>query len=163
LSKWRRDFSFTPGLIIALTLSAGITFPFVKQRPIRSRLWRRHFWLVFTQLLFYPLLIVVAVLVGVNYRPVEQGNDYASWIIDAIPYVSLVIAGFWIWRMKGLRWLAFCLVLLQQLLVVGAYIVADMSISVDGPETSDGFGACSAESARGVLQADNHLGARAAL
>ena len=41
----------------------------------------------------------------------------------------LALAAFWVWRMKGLRWLAFGLVTLQELLRFGAFLMAEMAIS----------------------------------
>ncbi len=120
---------FTPVLIVCALLSVSTALACVKQRPMRSGLWRSSYWLVLTQLLFYPALIAVAVLGGVNFRPVREPNKTALLYTDVLACASFALAVFWVWRMRGLRWLAVSLVLLEELLLLGAFVTAGMAIS----------------------------------
>jgi hypothetical protein len=45
--------------------------------------------------------------------------------------LSLALAAFWVFRMKGVRWFALCLVIMLQLILLGALFVAGMAISGD--------------------------------
>ena len=120
---------FPPVLIANVLLCVSIAFACARQQPFRSGLWRSSYWLVFTQLLFYPALIAVAVLSGVHFRPVHEPNRMALLYTDVLSWASVVLAVFWVWRMKGLRWLAFSLVMLEELLLFGAIATAGMAIS----------------------------------
>ncbi len=120
---------FPPFLICSTVFGIIIAGACIKQHPFKVQLWRRAYWLVFTQLLFYPAVICVAVLGGVNFRPPPQSNSVASLYSEILFWASLGLAAFWIWRMKGLRFLAFGLIALQQMLLLGAFLVADMAIS----------------------------------
>jgi hypothetical protein len=52
-------------------------------------------------------------------------------LLDGLFYISLVTSGLWLWRMKGLRWLSASLLVLQQVMLIGAGLVAGMSVSGD--------------------------------
>jgi hypothetical protein len=120
---------FPPFLIASVAALAVIAFMCARQRPIRGGLWLKSYWLVFTQMLFYPAVLAVAVLGGVNVVPPRAPNHTASLYADVLWWTSLGLAAFWVWRMKRLRWLALGLVTLQQTLLEGAFLVAGMAIS----------------------------------
>jgi hypothetical protein len=120
---------FPPCLIVFALLVVNLAFAYIKQQPFRKGLWRGSFWLVFTQILFYPAVILIAVLGGVNFMPGNRPNTVASLFVDVLSWASLALAIFWVWRMKGLRWVAFSLVALQEFLFCGALFTAGMAIS----------------------------------
>lgn len=120
---------FPPFLIAAALLGASTAAACIKQRPFQSGRWRPSYWWVFSQLLFYPAVLGVAVLGGMTFTPRPEPNHLASQYTDILSWLSLGLAAFWVWRMKGLRWLAFSLVALQELLLFFAFITADMAIS----------------------------------
>ncbi|HEY7405488.1 MAG TPA: hypothetical protein VIB39_18320 [Candidatus Angelobacter sp.] len=117
---------FPPVLICATVFGIIAACASFKQRPLETQLWRRSYWLVFTQLLFYPAIIGMAVR-----GPSQQASPLASLFSNILFLTSLGLAMFWIWRMKGLRLLAISLVGLQQLLLLGALLMAGMAISGD--------------------------------
>jgi hypothetical protein len=120
---------FPPFLICSTIFGIIIAGACIKQYPFKMQLWRTSYWLVFTQLLFYPAVIGVAVLGGVNFSPPQQPNSVGSLYSEILFYASLGLAAFWIWRMKGLRLLAFSLIAPQQMLLLAAFLVADMAIA----------------------------------
>lgn len=63
--------------------------------------------------------------------PHSQENATGKRLLDSLFYLSLATGAFWFWRMKGLRWLSASLLLLQQVILVGAGFVAGMSVSGD--------------------------------
>jgi hypothetical protein len=118
---------FPPVLICSAVLSIIIAGLCVGLHPIKAGLWKRSYWFVFTQLLFYPAVLAVAVLGAstLNRPPNQLALKYA----DILPLPSLALASFWIWRMKGLRWLALALVMLQELLLFGPFLVAERAMT----------------------------------
>jgi hypothetical protein len=124
------DFILLPPVLICSFLVcliiAGLC---VVQRPVKTGLWKRSYWYAFTQLLLYPGVLVVAAL-GANTQPLQSApNTVASFSAGFLSWISLALAAFWVWHMKGLRWLAVSLMILQELMLVGPFLVADMAIS----------------------------------
>jgi hypothetical protein len=120
---------FPPFLVCSVVLSIIIAGLCVGLRPIKTRRWKGWYWLVFTQLLFYPAVLAVAALGANTGPPFHQPNKVASVCADILSWTSVALAGFWVWRMKGLRWLAVSLVVLQEVLLFGPFLVAEMAIS----------------------------------
>jgi hypothetical protein len=110
----------------------GVVVAVVRQQLFRTHLWRPWYWLIFTQLLFFPAMVAVGVLFpAVSGRPHPQGNVIGERLLDGLFYSSLATSGLWLWRMKGLRWLPASLLVLQQVMLIGAGLVAGMSVSGD--------------------------------
>jgi hypothetical protein len=87
-----------------------------------------------TQLLFYPLAIVIGAAFQASIHPRTeplQPNRLGEHLLDALTIASLVPAALWVYSMKGLRWLAVRLVILQETVIWGALFVAGMSVSGD--------------------------------
>ncbi len=115
-------------------LTLGVVVSFAWQRWFGNGRWKHHYWLVLTQFMFYPAVVTVGVLYRVSTNPtlpLPKANPVADWTIDVLFFLSLALSFFWVYRMKGFRWFAFCIVGLQQLLLCGAMFVAGMSITGD--------------------------------
>lgn len=119
---------FPPVLIGSFLFGVIVAGLCAVQHPIKKGLWKKSYWYVFTQLLFYPAVLVVAA-VGAREPHTQAPNVVASVSATVLSWTSLALAGFWVWRMKGLRWLAVSLMILQEFLVYGAFLVAEMAIS----------------------------------
>lgn len=120
---------FPPFLIVFGLLVTNFICAYVRQRPFRNGRWTSSYWLVFTQSLFYPAVIAVAVVGGTSFRPVAEPNKAALLYVDILWWASFISGVFWIWRLRGIRWTAFSLVALQEFMFFGAYLTADMAIS----------------------------------
>lgn len=130
LSKMAAEFIvYLPFRFVFALLITNLVCAYIRQRPFQTGRWRNRYWLIFTQILFFPAVIAVAVLGGVNFVPPHEVNKLASLCASTLWWTSLILAVLWIWRMKGIRWTAVSLVALQQFLVLGAFITADMAIS----------------------------------
>jgi hypothetical protein len=132
-SLWSLGALSLPPLLIALSICiVSLIAAFFWQRPFRGKSWHGSYWLVFTQLLFFPATIVVGLLFPANgVMPKPVPSAVGRWWLDALWYLSLAVGCFWVYRMKGLRWFAASLVALQEILLVGAYFVAGMSVTGD--------------------------------
>lgn len=124
-----------PGFRYALlVLCLGLIISAIWRKPFQRTLWKPHYWLVLTQLLFVPALCAIAVLYGVvpdPTKPFPKENAVADWSINILVFLSLLLIIFWVYRMKGLRWFAFCVLAIQEVFVFGAMFMAGMSISGD--------------------------------
>jgi hypothetical protein len=129
MEAWTLPPFFILGL---LSLASVVVAWFVRRAQIRAD-WRSSYWLVFTQLLFYPLAIVVGVAfrVDTNGPRSPHPDPLGEHLLSAIVVASLVTAALWVYRMKGIRWLAGSLVLLQEIVLFGAFLVTRMSVTGD--------------------------------
>ena len=123
-----------PFCYFATILALGLLGSAAWQKPFQRSVWRPHYWLALTQLLFVPALAVVGALYRVvpdPNRPLARENALADWSINALVLLSLVSCFFWVYRMKGIRCFAFCVLVIQEVFVLGAMFLAGMSISGD--------------------------------
>jgi hypothetical protein len=122
-----------PVLLMTAVCIVVVAVAFVRQQPFKRQLWRTWHWLIFTQLLFFPAVVAVGVLFPAvsSVRPDLRENVMGHRLLDGLFYLSLATGAFWVWRMRGLRWLAASLLLVQQVILIGAGFVAGMSVSGD--------------------------------
>jgi hypothetical protein len=131
---WGLDFWRIPPLMILAILSLlSVTACLFRPSHVHAN-WKRSYWLVSTQLLFYPLAIAIGSAFQARIHPPTEPlnpNRLGERLLDALTITSLVTAAFWVYYMKGLRWLAVSLVILQETVIWGALFVAGMSVSGD--------------------------------
>jgi hypothetical protein len=85
---------------------------------------------VFTQLFFFPVAIAVGTAFsGDLSRGGPGSNKFGEHLLDLLTVLSLVMGCFWIYCMKGLRWLSASLVILQETLLVGGFFIAGMAVT----------------------------------
>jgi hypothetical protein len=132
---WALEFMIVPPYCIAFVLAAtSFVWATVKQRPLKRRLWKPHYWLVISHLLFFVAAVAVGVLWAnpiTNPSVPHLADPSAKRYLDAVTYGSYASCVFWIWRMKGFRWYATSLMAMAELITWGALFVAGMSISGD--------------------------------
>jgi len=58
-------------------------------------------------------------------------NSVANHVCDFLGWLSLALAAFWVYRMKGFRWFAVSVVTLLEMILAGAFFVAGMAITGD--------------------------------
>jgi hypothetical protein len=120
-----------PFPIVAVCAAASLVIAFSRQKPLEHALWKKSHWLVLTQLLFFPVVVSLGVLYPASGPSFYNNVSNASRVSDVLFWFSVVLAGFWIYRMKGFRWFAFSLVLLLEVVLLGAFFVAGMALSGD--------------------------------
>jgi hypothetical protein len=134
-SLWSLEFLFVVPQMLVVFLFATLSLAIAswKQRPFQSRLWKRSHWLVLTQLLFFPIVICIGVLYPADgpsfLRPTP--NSTANHVCDFLGWLSLALAAFWVYRMKGFRWFAISVVTVLEMILLGAFFVAGMAITGD--------------------------------
>lgn len=118
--------------IVALFVICSIV-SLIWQRPFEAEHWKRSYWLVFTQ----SLVLISVIAVGVLFRATTNHplrpivNPVGDQAVNVLFFVSLALGFFLVYRTKGCRWLAFCLVSLQELFVLSALFIAGMSVTGD--------------------------------
>jgi hypothetical protein len=131
-SEWALEYLMLPPVGAVFVLAAvSSVWSGLKQRPFQKHLWKRHYWLVPSHLLFFVAAIVVGSLWVGDPRRLYPASRAATVWLDTVMYGSLASCVFWIWHMKGLRWFAASLMVLAEVLTFGAIFVAGMSISGD--------------------------------
>jgi hypothetical protein len=134
-SVWSLEFLFAIPRMLVIFLAATVSLFLAswKQRPFQSPLWKRSHWLVLTQLLFFPIVICIGILYpadGPSYLR-SAPNSVANHVCDFLGWLSLALAAFWVYRMKGFQWFAVSLITVLEMILVGAFFVAGMAITGD--------------------------------
>jgi hypothetical protein len=129
---WSLEFLYMPPfaygtLLLVLIFIASV----IRQRPLSKPTWQQTYFIVVLQFLFFPATLVVAVLGRVDWQqPHFPGpNKWGLRAEDAFALGSLIVSIYWVWRMKGLRWFAVSLAMLQLWLLAAANFVAAMSLT----------------------------------
>ncbi len=120
-----------PLLIIFIGACLSLALAFWKQRPFRNPLWKSSHWFVLTQLLFFPAAISIGVLYPASNPGFLHANSTATIAFELLAWLSYALAAFWVYRMKGFRWLALSVVAALQMILMGAFFVAGMAVSGD--------------------------------
>lgn len=119
---------------VLLLLSACLIVSAVWQVAVHRRRWYWYYLLVFTQSFLVFAVLAIAALYEVNWNPTlprPKVNPVADWSIDSCFFLSLALGSFWVYWMKGIRWLAFFLVISQELFLLSAMFIAGMAITGD--------------------------------
>jgi hypothetical protein len=130
--RWSLEFLYEPPfaygtLLLVLNFIASV----IRQRPFQKPIWRQTYFIVVLQFLFFPAVLAVAVLGRVDWqKPHFPGPNY--WGLRAEDFCdlgSLILSVYWVSRMKGLRWFALSLAILQLWLLAAAGFIAAMSLT----------------------------------
>jgi len=129
---WSLEFLFVPPLVYG-TLLLGLSFiaSVIRQRPFSKPIWKKTYSIAVLQFLFFPATLAVAVLGRVDWQqfhfPGPNKRGLRAEYVFAVG--SLIVSGYWVWRMKGLRWFALSLAMLQLWLLAAANLIAAMSLT----------------------------------
>jgi hypothetical protein len=130
--RWSLEFLYVPPflygtVVLALSLIASA----IRQRPFNKPIWKQTYTIVILQFLFFPAVLTVAVVGQVDWQqPHFPGPNY--WGLraeDLFDLGSLILGVYWVRRMKGLRWFALSLAILQLWLLAVASFIASMSLT----------------------------------
>jgi hypothetical protein len=131
-SLWSLEFLIWPPVcLITIAVVFNVVFSILKQKPLRSHAWK---WVIaFPAFVFlcFPATIAVAAAGYVNFEqiPYPGPSHWGLRACDALALISLAAGTYWTFRMKGLRWFAVGVTLLQMWLLAGANFIAGMSLT----------------------------------
>jgi len=134
--QWSIDVLFiSPNPLVTLALTVNLLASSFYSWRVQREKWLPRFRWVFTQFLFFPVLVAAGVL-GRNlaaYDPVTgtQPTVLAYFIVYGLILVSLCFGLYWVYRLKGYRWLAIGIMLFQLWLMHAAGWIAGMAITGD--------------------------------
>ena len=130
--RWSLEFLYEPPFAYAsLLLSLNFLASVIRQRPFHKPIWKQTYFIVVLQFLFFPSVLAVAVLGRVDWQqvPFPGPNKWGLRLEDLCDLGSLILGVYWVWRMKGLRWFALSLVILQLWLLGAVGFIAAMSLT----------------------------------
>ncbi|HTZ74914.1 MAG TPA: hypothetical protein VMB47_13410 [Candidatus Aquilonibacter sp.] len=92
---------------------------------------KRTYPIAIVQFFAFPVTLAVAVVGAVDWQqPHFPGPNHRALLTeDALLLFSLALGSYWTWKMKGVRWFAISLVLLQLWLLAAANFIAGMSLT----------------------------------
>lgn len=130
--RWSLEFLCVPPFVYGtVVLVVSLIASAIRQRPFNKPIWKQTYTIVILQFLFFPAVLAVAVLGRVDWQqPHFPGPNY--WGLraeDLFDLGSLILGIYWVWRMKGLRWFALSLAILQLWLLAAAGFIAAMSLT----------------------------------
>jgi hypothetical protein len=118
-------------LWVLVGATVSLVFACIKELPFQSPLWKKSYWLVFTQVLFFPVVISIGVLYPAASAQRLGVVTAANNISQVLDLLSIVLAGFWVYRMKGLRWFAISLVIAIEAILLSSFFISGMAVSGD--------------------------------
>ena len=132
--KWSLEFLFVwPLWLVTIALAANFGAALIRKWPFRHDRWSQTYWLIFVSLLFIPATIAIGVLgtIDPSMVPRPKPSTLAVWMSNGLLAASLASGMYWVYRMKGLRWFALALTLLQLWILLGAGFITGMALSGD--------------------------------
>jgi hypothetical protein len=103
-SQWSFQAVTIPTILAMFTVAAvSLALASVRQRPFRREVWHWSYSFVLTQLLFFPAIVAVGVLLPSTSGPSPQVNSVGEHWLDIMSYASLATGCFWVYKMKGIR------------------------------------------------------------
>lgn len=132
--QWSLDFLIVwPFWLVTLALIANLGASLALQWPFRDGRWKKEYWLVFTSYIFIPVTLAIGVIAAVDPEmvPRPKPNTLAVWTSDGLFVAALLLGAYWVYRMKGLRWFALAIALIQLWVLFSAGFIAGMALSGD--------------------------------
>ena len=132
--QWNLEFLYAwPMLLVTLGLLANLGLALTHKSPFRHDRWKKEYWFAFLSLLFIPTTLAIGVVgtIDPGKVPRPKPDPFAVWSSNGLFVASVVLGIFWVYRMKGLRWFALAVALIQLWILMGASFIAGMALSGD--------------------------------
>jgi hypothetical protein len=129
--SWSLEFLYVPPFLYGtLLVILNVIVASLRQKPFVATCWKQHYSWTILQFLFFPATLAVAVIGQVDWQQaVGQENVWGLRATDAFLFGSLLTGTCGVWKMKGVRWFAAGLAILQVWVLAGAQFVAGMALS----------------------------------
>lgn len=131
---WSLEFLMVwPMLAITSAIVANFGFAMWRAGSNLQSLWKKEYRLVWLGFLFMPATLIVGIICAVDPARVTHPIQNSPGLRTIQFFIAATAAYgiFWIYRMKGLRWLAFAIVCVQLWVLMGAQFVAGMALTGD--------------------------------
>lgn len=118
---------------VTISLLANLLASIFYSWRFRRENWQARYSWGFAQFLFLPILLAVAV-VGTYTGPMDRTiarpapETWALWTVNGLEIGALTLGLYFVYRLRGLRWFAVALLLIQVWLMLVAHLVASMAI-----------------------------------
>jgi hypothetical protein len=129
---WSLEFLYArPFVYGTVLLVANFVASVIALRPFRQSIWKRTYPIIIFQFVFFPATLFVAAVGTVDWQrvPFPGPNHWGLRTEDAFAVGSLIVAAYWIYRMKRLRWFAVSSEMLQICFLVAANFIAGMALT----------------------------------
>jgi len=94
------------------------------RRGLRNS-WKRSHWLVFTSLLLFPAVVAAGAIFSAEpHAQAPKVIRFGQSALDAILLLTLLVGTYCVYVMRGLRWLALSILLVEECLLFGAMFIA---------------------------------------
>ena len=122
-----------PMSLVTFALGANLVAALIHKWPFHPERWKKGYWLAFLSLLFIPATTVVGVVgwIDPGMVPRPKPNAVLVWVDNGLFIAFILLGIFWVYRMKGLRWFALSIVLIQLWILMGVGFMTGMALSGD--------------------------------
>jgi hypothetical protein len=131
LTLWSFDFLiYPPFCFVSIFLAINLAGSIVRQMPFRHDKWIRMMRLPLIIFLCFPATIAIAVVGYVDPpSPFAKPNTWGLQACNLLALIALVAGIYWTYRLKGLRWLAISVTLIQMWFLACANFIAGMALT----------------------------------
>ena len=122
-----------PLLLVTLALVANLVAALMYKWPFHRDRWKKEYWLIFLSLLFIPATVVIADVGSLDPGAVPRPVPITplAWTCNGLFIVSIALGILWVLRIKGLRWFALSVALIQLWMLMAVGFIAGMALSGD--------------------------------
>ena len=120
-----------PMSLVTFALGANLVAALYHKWPFHPERWKKEYWLTFLSLLFIPVSSVIGIVgwVDLGMVPPPKPSAVLMWIDNGCFVASTMLGIFWIYRMKGLRWFALSIGLIQLWILMGVGFMTGMALT----------------------------------
>ena len=111
---------------ITLAVFGNLVVSRLIQKPFGRDVWKRKYYIAIVQLVCYPATLLVAACGAVDG---PEPNAWGFRATYALAIISFGVGIYWVWLMKGIRWFAVSVVILQLWLLAAANFIAGMALT----------------------------------
>jgi hypothetical protein len=128
--RWSLEACYaSPFFFGTILLTLNLLASLILQRPLQSPVWKKQYSLVIMQFLFFPATLAAAA--AGQPSAFSSPNYWALRALDAFLIGSVAVGGYFVFRMKEMRWFAASVVLLQLWILASASFIAGMALTND--------------------------------
>lgn len=131
LTLWSFDFLvYPPFCFVSIFLVINLAGSIVRQMPFRRHKWTRMMRLPLIIFLCFPATIAISVAGYLNPEgSFTKPNNWGLQACNLLALIALFAGVYWTYGLKGMRWFAISVTLIQIWLLACANFVAGMALT----------------------------------